>query len=100
MYGDTAVAKLFGLDPRRTLKGLPLASYMERIHIGDRLRIDKAISKCLKDGRPYNVEYRVLNRHGEFIAVMEVGRCYTDGTGKPTFCSGIIYPVDQLQAAT
>src|SRR5687768_10648855 len=92
LYGDTAVAALFGLDPERTIRGLPLTTYMARVHEGDRQMLAALIAQAVRDGRPFNAEYRVRNDHEEFELVMALGRCFRDPTGNPTIYSGIIYP--------
>jgi hypothetical protein len=96
LFGDTAVAALFGLDPTLTVKGLPLSSYIERVHVDDRGMLKVLISKAVRDGLPYGTEYRVQNSMGAFALVMAVGRCFRDSGGNPILYSGIIYPVDQL----
>ena len=98
LYGDTAVASLFGLDPALTIKGLPLTDYIQRVYAGDRFLLSTQITKAVRDGLPYNAEYRVLNSEDKFVLVMAVGRCFRNGRGNPTLYSGIIYPLDQLQA--
>ncbi len=96
LYGDTAVAALFGLDPLQTVRGLPLASYMERVHMDDRPGLAALIAKAVRDGRSHNAEYRVRNAHGEFEFVMSSGRCFHGPDGTPAIYSGIIYPLQKL----
>ena len=97
LYGDTAIAALFGLDPLQTIRGLPLSNYLERVHVGDQPLLSALISKAVQDGLPYSAEYRVRNALNEFEFVMAVGRCFRDPAGNPSLYSGIIYPVRGLQ---
>ncbi len=96
LYADTAIAALFGLDPSKTIGGLPLSSYIERVHLDDQGQLASLIAKAVEDGQPYNAEYRVKNALNEYELVMAVGRCFRDSTGTPTLYSGIVYPVQSL----
>lgn len=96
VYGDTAVAALFGLDPDLTIQGLPLTAYMARVHDSDRQMLAALIAQAVRDGCPFNAEYRVRNNREEFEVVMALGRCFRDQTGNPTLYSGIIYPVQKM----
>jgi len=40
LYADTLVAALFGLDPAETVEGLPLESYLARMHPNDRPTVE------------------------------------------------------------
>ncbi|MCM2435347.1 PAS domain-containing protein [Agrobacterium rosae] len=97
LYGDTAIAALFGLDPLQTIRGLPLSSYIDRVHVSDQPLLTALIAKAVQDGLPYSAEYRVRNALNEFEFVMAVGRCFRDPAGNPSLYSGIIYPVRGLQ---
>ena len=96
LYGDSAIAALFGLDPLKTIRGLPLSEYMNRVHLDDREALGIAISEAVKTGQAYYAEYRVKDATKQYVQVMAMGRCFRDVTGKPALYSGIIYPVDQL----
>lgn len=61
LYGDTAIALLFGRCPAGTLRGLPLQAYLESAHDDDRRDLANAISEAVRSGRPYHAEYRVRN---------------------------------------
>jgi PAS domain-containing protein len=96
LYGDTAIAALFGLDPSATVRGLPLSAYLDRIAAQDRQAVAGSIARAVADGQPYRSEYRVINRHGTPRLVMALGRCFRDKNSNPINYSGIIYPIDRL----
>lgn len=96
VYGDTAVADLFGIDPARTLNGLPIANYMERVHPEDRATLAKSISEAILNGSPYRSEYRVFDTDGRIREVMAFGRCFRDETGNPAYYAGIVHPIETL----
>jgi PAS domain-containing protein len=92
LYGDSAIAALFGLDPVETARGLPLADYLQRIHPSDRPQIARAISDCIVAGVPQQECYRVLCDEGTYMTVVAYGRCFRDRQGDPVLYSGIIVP--------
>ena len=96
LYGDTTVASIFGLDPHRTVTGLPVEAYAGRIHAEDRSTVATLVSEAIRDGRPYRAEYRVLDHTGSPRWVVSFGRCFRDHTGNPKYYSGIIHPADEL----
>lgn len=94
LYGDSAVADLFGLDPALTTNGLPATRYLERIHADDLPVVSRLLAHAIATGAPYRAEYRVANRHGHYRQVMAFGRCFRDGKGEPAYYSGIVHPLD------
>nr|CAD6437032.1 diguanylate cyclase [Rhizobium sp. Q54] len=96
LYGDSAIAAIFGLDPSRTVSGLPVSDYADRIHAEDRGRVAALVSKAVRDGKPYRADYRVIDPEGEPIWVVAFGRCFRDRTGNPKYYSGIVHPADVL----
>lgn len=96
LYADTAVATLFGLDPVETVKGLPLAAYIARVHPDDQPTLLSQISESVKNGLSYHFEYRVIDRSGRVTRVMGLGRSFHDTDSGPAHCTGIVYPIDRL----
>ncbi len=78
LYADTAVARLFGLDPKEALCGLSPAAYLARVHTEDRANVARLWMKAVADGAA---------RH-----VIAHGRCFRDRTGAPAHYAGIVYP--------
>jgi PAS domain-containing protein len=97
LYGDTAIATLFGLDSADTQRGLPLADYIERIHPADRQKIARAISDTVIAGVPQQECYRVLGHGDHYVLVMSYGRCFRDRYGDPVLFSGIIIPTSEVE---
>ena len=96
LYGDSTVAAIFGLDPRQTEHGLPIDTYLDRIHTEDRSEAAWLISKAIRDGRPYRAEYRVMDEEGIPKWVMAFGRCFRDRTGNPKYYSGVMHPAAEV----
>lgn len=96
LYGDTALAALFGLDPAATLSGLPVTDYIARVHPDDQGTVAELIRAAVENGRPYRAEYRVIDATGSIRPVMAFGRCFRDHTGSPAHYAGIVHPLDNL----
>jgi PAS domain-containing protein len=92
LYGDAAIAALFGLDSAETQRGLPLGDYIQRIHPDDRSKIARAISDTVIAGVPQQECYRVLGLNDRYTLVISYGRCFRDRHGDPILYSGIIIP--------
>lgn len=84
VYGDSALAALFGLAASETSQGLPL-----------RLYLDRATEKIVS-GRAQQSFYRVRTRAGLYVSVVAFGRCFQDRDGTPVLYSGIVV----LESAT
>ena len=101
-YADAAVAQLFELDAHEAEEGLPLLSYLNRIHSDDRQRAAKSIHDTILSGGPCQQDYRILQRIGPPIDVMAFGRCFKGKNGRATHYAGIVHPapVEQTSATT
>jgi PAS domain-containing protein len=96
LYGDSLIADLYGFDPGEAAAGLPLETYLGRLHDEDQPEIKRLIKKAVLDGKPYHAEHRVRNAEGAFRWVISMGRCFRDQNAMPLIFSGIMYPIDQL----
>ncbi|NEI74603.1 PAS domain-containing protein [Rhizobium lusitanum] len=92
LYADTAVARLFGLDPKETLLGMSPAAYLARVHAEDRANVAGLWMKAVADGLPYSGIYRVIGAAGAVRHVIAHGRCFRDRAGTPAHYAGIVYP--------
>jgi PAS domain-containing protein len=98
LFGDSAVAKHFGLSEAEVAAGLPLESYLKRVHEADKPLLELAIKKTINSKIPYRAEYRTLSIDGNWTRVMAFGRCFYSSDGKPSSFSGIIHPVPEDSA--
>lgn len=100
VYADPAVAEMFGLDRKATESGLPLETYLERIHPEDRAGVAAEIQKAIDTAQPEQQSYRVAQADGCYSYVMVFGRCFRDRNGLPKLYAGIICPVSDEPALT
>jgi PAS domain-containing protein len=92
LYADSALAELFGIDPRSAETGLPIDIYLERVHPEDRPRLAKTIRDSIVGHHPQQETYRVLNALGLYVPVASYGRGFRDATGNPVRYVGIVIP--------
>lgn len=99
-FADEAIARIFEILPHEAERGLPLLTYLDRIHPDDRARAAKSIHDTILSGGPCQQDYRILQRHGPPRQVMAFGRCFKGRNGGATHYAGIIQPVPGEQIST
>ncbi|MBD9596375.1 PAS domain-containing protein [Ensifer sp. ENS05] len=90
VYADPALAELFGLSAKETVRGLPLKLYLDRVHPDDRPHLAKTITETIVNARAQQSIYRVKTRGGYYVSVEAFGRCFCDKEGTPVLYSGIV----------
>ncbi len=95
MVADAALADLFGIDPELAQDGIPLETFLDSIHEGDREEAEAAIERTLETGDELEMEYRVRNADGEVRWVMARGKVEYDGDGTPVCFSGALSDVTE-----
>ena len=94
---DMFVALLFNVDPSEAEAGLPLDTFADGIHPGDRDRVLAGFLDRGRDGGLYAAEYRVCSADGVTRWVLARGRFLNDHRGRPLSGSGIIVDVTDLR---
>jgi len=92
VYADALAANLFGFSSEIGAKGLPIESYMSKIHQDDLSRVSKSIEDAMTKGAPYHEEYRIVRLDGSEIVVVAMGHWFHDKSGVPKQYSGIVFP--------
>jgi PAS domain S-box-containing protein len=87
-FSDARFAQLFGIDPERAAAGVPIAEFVEAIHLEDRPRVEAEVGRAMDTGDVYEAEYRVVQSDGEARWVVARGRCSLDPEGKPLRFTG------------
>jgi PAS domain S-box-containing protein len=96
VFADQALAELFGLDPEQTARGLPLETYLDRVHPGDKASLAKVIGQTIAADIPQQLEYRVRDSNGQYRLVTAFGRAFRDRSDNPILYSGIVVPSETL----
>ncbi|MGE5146179.1 MAG: sensor histidine kinase, partial [Candidatus Eiseniibacteriota bacterium] len=95
-WSDEA-CRIFGLDPRDRL--VDFRAFQEIVHPEDRQRIAGAVTRALRGGPRYDVEYRLLRPSGEIRIVHSQGDIMRDGAGQPLRMFGTVQDItDRVRA--
>lgn len=92
VQGDAAVALLFGLGQQAVRKGLPLASYVERIHPDDRAGLIDALKLAILTRGSFQAQYRVQTAERICSEVVAFGHCFFE-QDEPKSMTGIVHPL-------
>ena len=98
VYADSALAELFGLDPRETERGLPVQTYLDRVHPDDIAGLAKQISDAIIVQHPTVQHYRARKADGSYVQVSAFGRCFRDRQDNPIHYAGIVVPAETFSA--
>ena len=79
-YVDPPAARLFDVNPKASVTGLPLEDYIKAIHPDDVAAFSAAVYQAAHDGGCFKSTYRIIN-NGHIIWVYAKGSCFV-GPGK------------------
>tara|TARA_B110001454_G_C12723270_1_gene436126 strand:- start:2669 stop:4732 length:2064 start_codon:yes stop_codon:yes gene_type:complete len=85
------IYKIVGVQPKSI--ELKPEYIWEFIHVDDRERVRNAVNDSLKDGKPYNIEYRIIRKDGVERIVHAVADVYFDDKSHPAKMVGTLYDV-------
>jgi len=88
--------RIFGLPPQE--RSVPVAELHELVHPEDR-PLFVAATKALRDGQPYELEYRVLRRNGEVRFVHARGGLRADDSGRARRMFGTVQDITERKRA-
>ena len=98
-FGETAwasyispqVESLLGFTPAEWLADPEL--WIKQLHPDDRARVLAEVEKTGAEGRPLNVEYRVLTRDGRVAWFHNQATLVLDAAGRPLYSYGIMFDI-------
>jgi PAS domain S-box-containing protein len=106
-FGDTTwtsyispqVESLLGFSPAEWQADPEL--WIKQLHPDDRERVLAEVRRADAEGRPLNVEYRVLARDGRVRWFHNQSALMLDETGRPRYSSGVMFDVtERMEAET
>src|SRR5258706_12507697 len=65
-------------------------AFFELVHPEDRLMLETAITRALKDGAPYRNEFRIVAPAGDTRWIANLGQVYRDDEGWPLRMIGVV----------
>ncbi len=86
----------FGLDAGEF--GATYESYLERLHPGDRERMERVISEILRVGGSFEEEYRLVRPDGRVRHIHTRGRAYADERGEVVRLAGADVDITERKA--
>lgn len=93
-YCDALATESFGFTVSEGQIGLPIKSFLDRIHPDDLAAVARAIHGAVVTGQPYQEEYRICRPDGSTVNVMALGTCFRDARGEPSHFAGMVVPVE------
>lgn len=100
LYADAALARLYGIGEASAEQGLPIESYLARVHPEDLPRLAMAIRDSIVEHTAQQEHYRVLNCDGQYVSVCSFGKGFRDKDGVPARYVGIVVPAGQTETDT
>ncbi len=97
--GDHRFAHAFSLDPAQAAAGLPVETFLERIHPRDLPEVEVRIDESIHQGAPYRNQYRIRQPDDSYLWVEASGRCEHDEEGRPTCFAGLMVDVHERKLA-
>ncbi len=91
-------ARIFGVDP--TTFNPTMTLHNQLCHPDDFLRVQQAFRDHVKEGAPYDVEYRLRHRAGHYVWVHSRGRIVSFDGDKPLRAIGTIIDITDRRKAT
>ncbi|MCG8039070.1 MAG: PAS domain S-box protein [Candidatus Thiodiazotropha taylori] len=96
VYGDERILDMFGLDRSMKTVGMPLSTFVEKIHPEDRLQVSGKIQAAVKNGEPYSTDYRVVNGN-DVKWVHARGQAQYDERGRAISFPGAVSDITRLK---
>ncbi len=96
-YWSEAIEPMLGLEPgcfKNTFE-----SFLRYVHDEDKSSVLFAVDASLKDGRMFNVEYRIVRFDGSECWVSGVGAVFRDSQGEPLRMLGIMRNITERKMA-
>ena len=81
-YRSAEFSRILGLPPEET--GPAHDSVLNYVHPDDRENVLKRITETLEEGKPYDIEYRIIRSDGAKRVVHAKGKTLADNNGKTT----------------
>jgi PAS domain S-box-containing protein len=97
--GGPNLSRMFGLDPDRVGKGIPLEDFVTKIYEEDRERVQNEIDQAARSGEPYESEYRIIIKDGSVRWVLARGQTKRDDLDGTNIFSGTLVDITDRKNA-
>ena len=96
---DSRFAHTFSIDPAQAAAGLPIETFLQRIHPQDLPEVEVRIAETIRHGAPYRCQYRIRQPDDGYLWVEASGRCEHDEEGRPLCFAGLMVDVQERKLA-
>ncbi|WP_414830454.1 ATP-binding protein [Alteromonas sp. H39] len=96
---DQRLGELFNLTPEETAYGVPIERPLDYVHPQDVPVIEKAIQESIATGKPYDQQYRILQKDGSIRWGSFRGRVIYDESGNAVRFPGVGVDITREQNA-
>ena len=94
--GSEEFYRLFDVAPDGIAR---FAQFVERLHPGDRERVQQDVADALKQNRPYDTDYRVKLSDGGWRDIIARGRVFASPDGRPERMVGTCLDITERKRA-
>ena len=95
---DERFARLYGVDPGRAARGVPIAEFTRAIHPEDAERVGAAIDQVIRQGGEFQAEYRIIQADGSTRWVAARGWAQADAAGTVDRFPGVAVDITERKA--
>ncbi len=93
---DDELCRLFDIEPGQNLT---LEKFISLVHPEDRDGIRKRCEQCVSQGADFDMEYRVILRHGGERWLLDKGVTFEDEAGRPLYMTGACVDISERKRA-
>ena len=93
---DDELHRLFDIEPGQNLT---LENFISLVHQDDRDGVRKRCKQCVSQGTDFEMEYRVMLRHGGERWLLDKGVTFKDGAGRPLYMTGACVDISERKRA-
>jgi PAS domain S-box-containing protein len=91
------IYRIFGLAPQQF--GATYESFLNSVHPEDREFVEQSVNEALYEGRPYDINHRIILPDGAVRIVHEKAEVTSDNNGKPLRMAGTVHDITELKRA-
>jgi PAS domain-containing protein len=90
MSGSDETFRMFELDPKVTHS---FEAFMNRFAPGERERVEATMNAAIHEGKPYNIDHRILLPYGVERIMHSEGEIVRDTEGRPVGMFGVVHDI-------
>ena len=97
LWWSDEIYRIFDLNPDNYLP--TYEKLLRSVHPDDRSLVEQSIQDALDNGKPFNIDHRIMHRRGTLATVHEQAEITRDEHGKPLRMLGTVQDITAIRAA-